>query len=161
MNLAALRHGGSIRLCSFKFYAIFDRRKFNKLLKKIRNCDINQDEVNMGLQSMKSEEIAFYAREILKKIETNYRIIPINSLRNKQYSLKSPIYITIEYEDEHVIASFDDVEAFGYADNEFEAVDLLCKEIVILHEDLKKNKESLGVLPQKWLSILENFIQCN
>jgi hypothetical protein len=46
----------------------------------------------MGLQSVKSEEIAFYAREILKKIETNYRIIPLNSLRSKQYSLKSPIY---------------------------------------------------------------------
>ena len=115
----------------------------------------------MELQSVKSEKIAFYAREILKKIETNYRIIPINSLRNKQYSLKSPIYITIEYDNDQVIASFDDVEAFGYADNEFEAVDLLCKEIVILYEDLKKNKENLGVLPQKWLSILENFIQCN
>jgi hypothetical protein len=115
----------------------------------------------MGLQTVKSEEIAFYAREILKKIETNYRIIPLNSLRSKQYSLKSPIYITIEYEDEQVIASFDDVETFAYSDNEFEAVDLLCKEIVILYEDLKENEEDLGVLPQKWLSILENFIQCN
>ncbi|MCP5108721.1 MAG: hypothetical protein GY950_35375, partial [bacterium] len=72
-----------------------------------------------------------------------------------------PIHITIEYEDEHIIASFDDIEAFAYSDNEFEAVDLLCEEIIILYEDLKENEDSLGPLPQQWFSILQGFIRCN
>jgi hypothetical protein len=115
----------------------------------------------MGLETVESEKISFFARKILKKIESNFKIIPLNSLRNKKYSLKYPIYITIEYENGHVIASFDDIEAFAYSDNEFEAVDLLCSEIIALYDDLSENKENLGPLPQKWLSILQNFIQCN
>lgn len=115
----------------------------------------------MGPEVVEAEKISFYARKILKKIESSFKIIPLNSLRNKQYSLAYPIYITIEYENGHVIASFDDVEAFAYCDNEFEAVDLLCKEIITLYEDLMEDKENLGPLPQQWLSILQNFIQCN
>jgi len=115
----------------------------------------------MGLQVVESEKISFYARKILKKIESNFKIIPLNSLRNEKYSLKCPIYITIEYEGDLVIASFDDVEAFAYADNEFEAVDLLCTEITVLYGELIEDKENLGPLPKKWFSILQNFIKCN
>jgi hypothetical protein len=115
----------------------------------------------MGLQSVESGKISFYARKILKKIESGIKIIALNSLRDEKYSLKCPIYITIEYENEHVIASFDDVEAFAYADNEFEAVDLLCREIIVLYNELMEDKENLGPLPKKWLSILDDFIKCN
>jgi len=115
----------------------------------------------MGLQTIESDKLSFYARKILKKIESNFKIIPLNSLRNKKYYLKFPVYITIEYEDNIVIASFDDIEAFAYSDNEFEAVDLLCSEIVTLYEDLVENKDNLGPLPLKWLSILQGFIRCS
>ncbi|HLP61546.1 MAG TPA: hypothetical protein VK186_22085 [Candidatus Deferrimicrobium sp.] len=115
----------------------------------------------MTLQAVEPDRVSYYARKILRKIETNFKIIPINSLRNSQYSLKSPIYITIEYENDNVIASFDDIEAFAYSDNEFEALDMLCEEIVILYQDLVENQENLGPLPRRWLSILQNFIQCN
>jgi len=115
----------------------------------------------MGLQTVESDKLSFYARKILKKIESNFKIIPLNSLRNEKYSLKYPVYITIEHEDNNVIASFDDIEAFAYSDNEFEAVDLLCNEIVTLYEDLTENKDNLGPLLQKWLSILQGFIRCN
>ncbi|MCK4762211.1 MAG: hypothetical protein KAW12_08440 [Candidatus Aminicenantes bacterium] len=117
----------------------------------------------MGLQTVESEKISFYARKILKKIESNFKIIPLNSLREDKYFLKYPLYITIEHEHEkgNVIASFDDVEAFAYSDNEFEAVDLLCREIIVLYEDLLENQENLGPLPQKWFSILQGFIRCN
>jgi hypothetical protein len=115
----------------------------------------------MSLSVVEPDRVSYYARKILRKIETNFKIIPINSLRNRQYSLKSPIYITIEYDNGHVIASFDDIEAFAYSDNEFEAVDMLCEEIVILYRDLVENQENLGPLPRKWLSTLHNFIQCN
>jgi len=115
----------------------------------------------MSLSVVEPDRVSYYARKILRKIETNFKIVPINSLRNRQYTLKSPIYITIEHENEQVIASFDDIEAFAYSDNEFEAVDMLCEEIVILYRDLVENQENLGPLPRKWLSTLHNFIQCN
>ena len=115
----------------------------------------------MGLPAIESEKISFYARKILKKIESNFKIIPLNSLRNERYSLRYPVYITIEYENGQVIASFDDVEAFAYSDNEFEAVDLLCQEIITLYDDLSGDVENLGPLPRKWLSILQDFIRCN
>lgn len=75
--------------------------------------------------------------------------------------MKYPIYITIEYENQCVIASFDGIEAFAYADNEFEVVDLLCREIIVLYDELMENKEKLGPLPKKWLSRLDDFIKCN
>jgi hypothetical protein len=115
----------------------------------------------MGLQTIESEKVSFYARKILKKIESNLKIIPLNSLRNKKYSLRYPVYITVEYENGHVIASFDDIEAFAYADNEFEAIDMLCREIIVLYDELQEDQENLGPLPQQWLQILQNFIQCN
>ncbi len=38
----------------------------------------------MGLQAIESEKISFYARKLLKKIESNFKIIPLNSLRNME-----------------------------------------------------------------------------
>jgi hypothetical protein len=41
----------------------------------------------------------------------------------------------LEYDGDQVIACFDDIEAFSYADTEFEAIDMLCQEIVDLYDD--------------------------
>jgi len=59
-----------------------------------------------------------------------------------------------------MIASFDDIEAFSYADTASEAIDLLCGEIIQVFEDLLKDKENLGTLPRKWLEYLEEIIEC-
>ncbi len=69
-----------------------------------------------------------------------------------------PIYITIETDGDNVIASLDDIEAFAYADTEFEAINGLCEEIVMLYDELRKNQKNLGVLPQKWLAYLNDAI---
>ena len=59
-----------------------------------------------------------------------------------------------------MIASFDDIEAFAYADTVSEAIDLLCVEIIQVFEDLLEDKENLGNLPRKWLEYLEEIIEC-
>jgi hypothetical protein len=74
--------------------------------------------------------------------------------------LKTPIYITLEFAGNEVIASLDDIEAFAHADTEFEAIDQLCEEIVQIYEDLLPDRDRLGVLPRKWLHYLEGVIQC-
>jgi len=61
-------------------------------------------------------------------------------------------------EEDKVTASLDDIEAFAYADTEYEAVNLLCKEIINIYEDLKVDKKNLGILPMQWLDYLEEII---
>jgi hypothetical protein len=100
------------------------------------------------------------AKKIMHAVDTRYRIIPINSLKHPKYHLKTPIHVTLEFEEDKVIASFDDIEAFSYADTVSEAIDLLCREIVQVFEDLLEDKENLGTLPRKWLEYLEEIIEC-
>jgi hypothetical protein len=100
------------------------------------------------------------SKKIIHAVDTRYRIIPLNSLKHPKYHLKAPVYITLEFEDEKVIASFDDIEAFSYADTASEAIDLLCEEIIQIYEDLNEDQENLGPLPNKWFHCLEDIIEC-
>jgi len=104
------------------------------------------------------EQYRDFSRNLIKAVEGRYRILPLNSLKKSGYTLNKPIYITIETDEDAVIASLDDIEAFARADTEFEAVNGLCEEIVALYEDLRKNRENLGILPQKWLAFLDEVI---
>ncbi len=74
--------------------------------------------------------------------------------------MKDPLHITLEFEEDKVIASFDDIEAFSYADTASEAIDQLCGEIIQVFEDLLEDQENLGLLPGKWLQYLEEIIEC-
>ena len=100
------------------------------------------------------------SKKIIHAVDTRYRIIPLNSLKHPKHHLKTPIHVTLEFEEDKVIASFDDIEAFSYADTVSEAIDLLCREIVQVFEDLLEDKENLGTLPRKWLEYLEEIIEC-
>ncbi len=98
--------------------------------------------------------------KIIYAVDTRYRIVPLNSLKHPKYHLKAPIYVTLEFEEDKVIASFDDIEAFSYADTASEAINLLSDEIIQIFEDLMEDKENLGSLPRKWLQYLEEIIEC-
>ncbi|MFH1076090.1 MAG: hypothetical protein V1753_04510, partial [Pseudomonadota bacterium] len=75
-------------------------------------------------------------KQILHSVDACHRIVALNSLKHTKYFLKYPIHITLEVEGEKVIASFEDIEAFAYADTESEAMELLCEEIAELYEEL-------------------------
>jgi hypothetical protein len=100
------------------------------------------------------------SKKIIHAVDMRYRIIPLNSLKHPKYHLKAPVYITLEFEEEKVIASFDDIEAFSYADTTSEAIDLLCEEIIQIYEELQEDRENLGPLPNKWFQYLEDIIEC-
>jgi len=53
-----------------------------------------------------------------------------------------------------------EIEAFASAPTEYEVVELLCEEIVMLYEDLSAEPEKLGRLPARWLDYLEGVIRC-
>ena len=100
------------------------------------------------------------SKKIIHAVDTRHRIIPLNSLRHPSYHLKVPVYITLEYDDDKVIASFDDIEAFTHADTASEAIGLLCEEIIQIYEELREDQENLGPLPNKWWQYLEEIIEC-
>ncbi|MBE9574595.1 MAG: hypothetical protein IMF20_05635 [Proteobacteria bacterium] len=100
------------------------------------------------------------SKKIIHAVDTRYRIVPLNSLKHPKYHLQAPIHITLEFEDDKVIASFDDIEVFSYSDTASEAIDLLCEEIIQIYEELQEDRENLGPLPNKWFQYLEDIIEC-
>ena len=113
----------------------------------------------MQAELLTDEQYRALSKKLINTIEGHFKIIPLNTLKHSKYILKKPIYITIEQEKNRIIASFDDIEAFAYADTEFEAINNLCQEIVNIYEDLREDKNNLGMLPKKWLEYLEEVIE--
>jgi hypothetical protein len=104
------------------------------------------------------EQYKEISRNLVRSVESRHRIVPLNSLKKYGYKLNEPIYISLESDGDSVIASLDDIEAFAYADTEYEAINALCDEITTIFEDLRTDRENLGVLPKKWLAYLEEII---
>lgn len=113
----------------------------------------------MQTSILTDEQYKVLSKKLISSIEKHFKIIPLNTLKNNDYVLKKPLYITIDIEKNIVIASLDDIEAFTYADTEFEAINRLCEEIINVYEDIQQDRENLGKLPQKWLVFLEEFIE--
>ncbi len=111
-------------------------------------------EVIMEAEILSEKQLRSLSMKILNTIEKRYRIIPLNSLKHNRYFLKKPVFITLENDKDTIIASLDDIEAFSYADTEYEAINGLCEEITSLYEDLEGDRENLGPLPEKWLHYL-------
>ena len=101
----------------------------------------------MGTTILTDEQYKMLSKKLINTLERHYQINPLNTLKNIHFILKRPIYITIEREKDVVIASLDDIEAFAYADTEFEAINRLCEDIVNVYLDLKENRKELGTLP--------------
>jgi hypothetical protein len=99
-------------------------------------------------------------KKILHSVDSRFRIIPLNSLKHPKYRLKAPVHINLEYVEDQVVASFDDIEAFAYAETESEAINQLSDEIVSIYEDLQKDEVNLGPLPSKWWQYLKEIVEC-
>lgn len=105
------------------------------------------------------EDVRRWSRQIVNEIRTDFKIIPLNSLKSADYLLARPLMILLEKEDDHYIASLDDIEAFHVAETEYEAINGLCEEIIQLHEDLSEPGSKLGPIPRRWLIFLKDYIK--
>ena len=105
------------------------------------------------------KELRNWSKKIINEIQSNFRMIPLNSLQTANYSLKKPFIILLEKDGDRYMASLDDIEAFAVSDTEYEAINGLCEEIVQLYEDLFNSPHKLGPLPQKWLQFLNDYIE--
>ena len=107
---------------------------------------------------LSDEQFHDLTKQIVQSLESKSRIIPMNTLKHPKYYLKSPVYVTLEYDADTVTAGFNDIEAFSYGDTESEAIELLCEEIVMIYEDLLAENDMLGPLPREWLAYLKGII---
>lgn len=113
----------------------------------------------MHTNVLTDEQYRNLSKKLIKSIEDRFKIVALNSLKHPKYILERPVFITIETDKDTVIATLDDIEAFAYADTEFEAINNLCSEIVNIFEELKEDRDSLGPLPKRWLEYLEDTIK--
>jgi len=96
---------------------------------------------------------------VSKKYEKNIFIL---NLRDPSFCLKSPIPILLEYDDETYVAVSYDLNLFGYADNEQEAITDLCHEIIDYYLDLKSDYQATSKeMKNHWQFLQMVVTECN
>ena len=106
----------------------------------------------------------FEVKQLLQSIRTPLRhptdgtTIFIGDLRSNEYRLNTPIPVTIEYDEDTVIASFYDVEEYGVGEDLEEALSDLCAGLVEYYESLEKNANCLGPLTVRHWKYLQTLI---
>jgi hypothetical protein len=113
-------------------------------------------------EKMKSlrEEILNLQRIIVESArKVSARNIYIQNLRHPNYTLRRSIPVSLESEENKIIANCYDIDMYGSGDNEEEAIDDLCEVIVEYYESLKADKENLGPLPEKHWDYLRTVVE--
>ena len=82
----------------------------------------------------------------------------ISNLRHDKYKLTQPIPVSIEYENNVVIASFYDVDVYGTGDDIQEAITDLCSQIIEVYELYSQNLNHLGPVPAREWKYLQTII---
>lgn len=75
-------------------------------------------------------------------VQDNVRVL--QDLRIPKLRLVAPLFVTVEEQDDIVVASNVDLDTFGYGDTEAEALDDLRAVIVETCFDLKSDQANLG-----------------
>ncbi len=75
-------------------------------------------------------------------VQDNVRVL--QDLRIPKLRLVAPLFVTVEEQDDIVVASNVDLDTFGYGDTEAEALDDLRAVIVETYFDLKLDQANLG-----------------
>lgn len=91
--------------------------------------------------------------------KTRTESIFILNLRNPNFRLTQPIPITLAYEQDEVIARYDDVGLYGSGEFREDALRELCESIIEYYETLSEEKDNLGPLPQGHWEFLRQIIQ--
>ncbi|MDI6792040.1 MAG: hypothetical protein QME81_04135 [bacterium] len=92
---------------------------------------------------------------LIQKPQRYEKNIQIFNLRDNEYQLSFPIPVHLEYENGAFAAVSHDLNLFGWADTEEEAITDLCHEIVDYYIDLKKEHQNvINQMSQHW-----NFLQ--
>ena len=110
-------------------------------------------------EQLTSKEISAFLNRIAKfTLKLPYTIF-ISDLRHDEYKLTQPIPVSIEYEDNVIIASFYDVDVYGTGDDVQEAITDLCFQIVEIYELYSQNVSRLGPVPAREWKYLQTIVR--
>ncbi len=87
------------------------------------------------------------------------KTIAIHGLASKKYTLRKPLFATLEDHTDEVVARLPEFDLYASGENEAEALAALQKEIVELYEDLLASEAELGELPASWLRDLGDHLE--
>ncbi|MEW6095897.1 MAG: hypothetical protein AB1567_05150 [bacterium] len=85
--------------------------------------------------------------------------IYIFNLRDDEYRLSTPIPIHLEYDNGIFVAVAHDLNLFGWADTEEEAITDLCHEIVDYYLDLKEEHQNVTIQMKQHWQFLQSVIE--
>ena len=86
------------------------------------------------------------------------KTIFVDNLRSDLYRLSHAIPVTIEYEEDTVLAFFYDLDLYGLGDEISEAIDDLCATLIEYYEMLLEEQDRLGPLPRKHWVYLQTLV---
>ena len=113
-------------------------------------------------EQLTSERISALLNRISEFTEVTLKLphtIFIGSLRHDWYKLTLPIPVSIEYEEDAVIASFYDVDVYGIGNEIQEAITDLCSQIVEVYELYLQNEHRLGSVPRREWKYLQTIVK--
>ena len=82
----------------------------------------------------------------------------LQDLRDRRIRLISPLYVTIEQEEDLVVASNADLDVYGYGETEAGALQDLREVIVETYFDLKKDSNRLSAHLQSVWNFLDRIV---
>lgn len=112
-------------------------------------------------EQLTSKEISDFLNRIAEFTEALKlpHTIFISDLRHDKYKLTQPIPVSIEYENNVVIASFYDVDVYGTGDDIQEAITDLCSQIIEVYELYSQNVNRLGPVPAREWKYLQTIVR--
>ena len=118
------------------------------------HLEVTIDQLHHEIQEIKSL--------LQKQTDTNSlrapKIIFVDNLRSDGYRLSHAFPVTVEYEEDTVIASFYDLDLYGLGDEVSEAIDDLCATLIEYYEMLREDRNCLGPLARKHWQYLQTLV---
>ena len=123
-----------------------------------------QNSFNLEIQSLRSQIDSLTSQvdlqsEIIRELQQERKIIPIQNLRSKKIALALPLYVILEKENNVFVVSSEDLNIYGYGETELNAIRDFCKEVENLYFDLKRNRNKLSKLMKETWNFMKEIIK--
>lgn len=110
----------------------------------------------------KLEALALTVNELRAEIANRpvVKSLVLHDLSSEAYGLRQPLSIVVEEYANETIATLSETEVFGTGATEPEAIGAFEHELLALYEELRSSdRRRLGLLPRKWLRILNRILK--
>lgn len=96
---------------------------------------------------------------LIAAVEVQSRQLTLSSLGSEKYRLRSPLPVELSRQDETIVAHSPDLEVYGSAESEYDALDDLRLTIVEEFEFLEENESHLDKIPTQQILRFRDLIE--